>query len=39
MVAKEKRAGTGEFNLVALLGAWDGLAAPFKSRETEARED
>lgn len=30
MVPKEKRAGTGEFSLVALLGAWDGLAAPFE---------
>lgn len=39
MVPKEKCAGTGEFSFVTLSGGWDGLAAPFKSRETEAQED
>ena len=38
IVSEEDRAGSSDFSLAACLGAWDGLAAPFNPKETEAPE-
>lgn len=38
IVSEEDGVGTSELSLEACLGGWDGLAAPFNPRETEAPE-